>query len=276
VNSQTVTQLYPPPQREVALKGLYLQPFAAQCGLHSQVFANFIASLDGRIAIEQPISGERGIPRSIANPRDWRLYQELAAGAHVLLVSARFIRQLALGIAQDSLPVSSDPAFADLLQWREQQGLLPQPAVVIVSASLNLPMAGLCANLDRPVFVATGEQADPAAVESIKQQGATVLFAGEGRRVEGERLIAQLRARGFHRIYSIAGPVVLETLLQARVLDCIYLTHVHRLIGGSSYDTLLKGELLQPPADFKLQALFYDHRGGENCGQLFGIYHVSD
>ncbi len=274
MNIQTVMRLYPMPQREVRLQGLYLHSHLGDAGDSKRplVYTNFITSLDGRIAIEHPVTGERGVPEFITNPRDWRLYQELAARADVLLVSARFLRELARGEAQDNLPLSNDPAFADLTRWRAQQGLPSQPAVVVLSASLDLPLKTLSALQDRQVFVATGEQADVEAVRSIECSGARVLYAGDNRKVNGKRLIDQLVAQGFSSIYSIAGPGVLETLLRARVLDRIYLTQVHRLIGGASYDTLYEGRLLSPPADFKLQALYYDSRGGKDCGQFFAIY----
>jgi hypothetical protein len=65
---------------------------------------------------------------------------------------------------------------------------------------------------------------------------------------------------------------VLDTLLRARVLDRIYLTQVHRVLGGESYHTLFEGALLQPPADFVLQTLYYDNDRGNECGQFFAMY----
>jgi len=50
------------------------------------------------------------VPDSVANPRDWRLFQELAAQADVLVMSARHLRELAAGAAQDSLRLSDAPA----------------------------------------------------------------------------------------------------------------------------------------------------------------------
>lgn len=275
MSAATVLRLFPPPQDKVELQGLYLQASHAQADQSSHVYTNFIASLDGRIALEQPVSGKRGVPRAITNPHDWRLFQELAARADVLLVSARFIRELVQGTAQANLPVSSDPAFADLLSWRKQQGLPAQPAVVVLSSSLDLPCEQLCKNLQRQIYVATGDAADPDIVVEFERHGATVLRVGEGRTVDGTRLIAHLAEEGYRNIYSIAGPVVLETLLRARVLNRIYLTQVHRLLGGSSYDTLLEGDLLKPPSDFSLQALYYDDHQGETCGQFFGIYDLT-
>ncbi|MDT8452153.1 MAG: dihydrofolate reductase family protein [Gammaproteobacteria bacterium] len=274
INSGTVTRLYPYPGAEYELEGLYLNtPFGRENDeQRAWVYTNFIVSLDGRIAIEQPVTGKRGVPKTITNPRDWRLYQELAARADVLLVSARFLRELVRGEAQDNLPIGNDPVFADLLAWRRQHGLTPQPAVVVLSASLDLPLAKLCATTDRVVYVATGKCADAEAVRLIENSGAKILFTGEGKDVDGQQLVEQLTKAGLYNIYSIAGPGVLETLLQGGVLDCIYLTQVHRLIGGASYDTLLGGELLQPPADFILKTLYYDSKTPEHCDQFFSVY----
>lgn len=283
MSTDTVIQLYPVTQNdqnELELKGLYLQPVPddERDPASPMVYTNYIASLDGRIATDHPVSGERGVPEHITNPRDWRLYQELAAGADVLLVSARYLRELSVDKAQASMPVSDDPIFADLLEWRVQQGLTPQPAVVVLSASLDLPLSQLRALKHRRVYVATGSKDTVRAstVRDIEQCGARMLYSGDAGKVEGKQLVELLVEEGFRNIYSIAGPGVLETLLRARVLDRIYLTQVHRLIGGVSFDTLFEGHLLDPPADFNLHALYYDSHGGDNCGQIFGIYELTD
>lgn len=272
----TVMQLYPPPQQEVPLRGLYLQPDTDKRDRQRPlVYTSFISSLDGRIAIEQPADGELGVPQSIANPWDWRLFQELAARADVLLLSAHFFRKLAQGAAPGRLPVSDDPAYADLHEWRAAQGLPPQPAMVVLSSSLDLPMADTVAALHRRVCVATGDQADRGAVARMEQAGAEVFHVGKGNKVEGGRLIDRLAAEGYRSIFSIAGPSVLETLLRAQVLDRIYLTQVHRLIGGKPYDTLLEGGLLRPPADFSLKTLYFDGHEGNGCDQFFGVFEMT-
>lgn len=271
-----VIQLYPVPQREVMLEGLYLHQHVEPDAKLPHVYTNFIASLDGRIAVEQAGIAKHAVPDSITNPRDWRLYQELAASADVLLVSGRYLRELVRGEAQADLPVSNEPAFDDLRKWRVQQGLAPQPAVVVLSASMDLPLDGLRAISDRRVYVATGKKAETETevIRAIEDSGATMLYVGESRKVDGRQLVERLAAEGFCNIYSIAGPVVLETLLRGQVLNRIYFTQVHRLIGGRSYDTLLEGDLLTPPVDFNLQALYYDTRSDKNCSQFFGVYEI--
>ena len=91
--------------------------------------------------------------------------------------------------------------------------------MIILSASLNLPLQCLADLNDRQVYVATGYQADTSAIKSIEQTGAKILYAGEAKQVEGQLLIDALAEEGFRNIYSIAGPGVLQTLLHARVLN---------------------------------------------------------
>lgn len=74
--------------------------------------------MDGRIAGALPGERRQRVPAATANPRDWRLYQELAGHADVLITSGRYLRDLDASRAQDILPLGSDEAFADIRQWR--------------------------------------------------------------------------------------------------------------------------------------------------------------
>lgn len=262
-----LTQLYPQHRPNLKLDELYrLETPNTDAPL---VYTNFITSMDGRIAIDHPVTGKRGVPKFITNPRDWRLYQLLAAQADVLLVSARYIRELSKGDAQDSLPVSQADEFHDLRAWRLERGMSPQPAVVILSASLDIPLARVCDIFNREVYVATGKQSPDSKLDTGR---AKILHAGPGTQVEGDELIKKLQAEGFRNIYSIAGPGVLETLLRDDVLDRIYLTQVHRIIGGDEYDTFFEGKLLNPPANFRLHSLYFDDGLGDDCDQFFSVY----
>lgn len=268
-------RLYPEPCEQLPLEGLYLNHALRRSGSRQQpfVYTNFVSSLDGRIAIEHAAGSGASVPASIANPRDWRLFQELVAQSDILVTSARYLRELSQGKAQDAIPLSNEPAFADLHRWRHDNGLPEQPALVILSASLDLPLQSLCEVTGRPVYLATGDNPDRNAVEKIRATGTKVLHVGNGGvKVDGKRLIDTLAAEGFHSIYSIAGPGVFETLINAQVLDRLYLTQVHRLVGGESFDTLLEGSLIDPPLGFRMQALYYDRYAGNAGSQLFGIY----
>lgn len=273
-DSRRLMQLFPPRSQTVPLPGLYLGEGLRPRGTASRpfVYASFIASLDGRISLPDPRTKTRKVPGATANPRDWRLFQELAACADVLVTSGRYIRDLAQGVAQDSLPVSGKAAFADLLQWRQSRGLAPQPAVVIVTATLDLPIPPELLLAGRPLYVATGAEADPRHVAALEANGVRVLIAGDGLRVQGRRLISALAQAGFANIDMVAGAELLNTLLADGALDRLYLTQACRILGGLSFDTLLKGHPIDPPARFKLHSLFYDAADGSEVEQLFAVY----
>lgn len=234
------------------------------------VYSNYVMSLDGRIAIGAPEGCRTGVPKAISNAVDWRLYQELAAQADVLLTSGRYLRQLAAGQAQDSLPVGKD--FPDLLAWRSAHSLTPQPHVVALSRSLDLPLDELLPQLEHSLSIATGADVDKRRLAAVAETGVPVLLTGEGNEVDGCRLIEELADKGYRSIYSVAGPGLLDTLLRADKVDRLYLTQVHTLLGGRCYNTLLEDERLEPTARFELEELYLDQGGEGRQGQLFGVY----
>ncbi len=270
-------QLYPPPHASLPLPRLYLEhPLHRLCADASPlVYSNFITSLDGRIALPRPGQSSHGVPAAIGNARDWRLYQELAAQADLLITSARYFRQYACGEAQDTLPVGSGEAFADLRAWRVEQGLSAQADIAVFSASLDIPATALQAYASRRVHVLTGEQADPARIDALRELGIQVHLAGTGVSVDGRLAIETLQHAGYRRIYVIAGPSVFHTLIQAGVVQRLYLTLAQRLLGGMDFDSLLWGETLQPAAQLQLRSLFYDAYAPDEAGQLLASYDIA-
>jgi riboflavin biosynthesis pyrimidine reductase len=212
------------------------------------------------------------VPTSIANVRDWRLFQELAACADALITSGRYVRDLPSAVSARSFPISGKPAYADLLEWRRLQGLTPQPAIVIVTATLDLPPLRPLVESGRAVYVGTGARADPRKVTRVESQGARVLRVGEGTRVEAGRLIEALAQESRWQIAMIGGGEVLHALIADDVLDRLYLTLACRMLGGLAFDTLLTGDVLEPAAHFRLKALHYDGATDESdAEQLFAI-----
>jgi riboflavin biosynthesis pyrimidine reductase len=213
------------------------------------------------------------VPRAIANDRDWRLFQELAACADVLVTSGRYVRDLPDDALEQSFPVSGKPEYADLLRWRRARGLPPQPAVVIVTSSVDLPLLRPVVESSRSVYVATGSAADPRKIASVKSQGMGVLSVGDGTRVEGRKLIEALAREAHRNIAVIGGGEILNTLIVDNALDRLYLTLACKVLGGVSFDTLMTGPL-ERAMGFTLKALHYDEQGvgGSDVEQLFAIF----
>ena len=212
------------------------------------------------------------MPPAIGNARDWRLYQELAAQADVLITSARYFRQYASGAAQDSLPVGSGEAFADLRAWRLEQGLSAQPDIAVFSASLDIPVSALHAYRDRRVHIFTGNAADPTRIAALRSAGVEVHCTGEGTHVDGALAIQSLQQLGYRRIYVIAGPSVFYTLVRAGALQRLYLTLAQRILAGKAFDSLAWGDELHPAPQLHLRSLFYDAYAPEQAGQLLACY----
>lgn len=270
----TVLQLYPPPQRKLSLNGLYLGLRLHREAAEGEllVYANFITSLDGRISLPDS-DGEQAVPSSLANKRDWRLYQELAAQADIMLTSARYFRQLAKGSAQDLLPVGSDPEYADLVAWRGDENLKAQPDVAILSRSLEIPQDALDKVGDRHVLVLTGADAPQDRVASLEEQGVKVL-CGADQDVDGPTVRRLLADEGYRSAYMIAGPGVHRTLLDGG-LDRLFITQRHRLLGGDDFRSIMQGDL-EKPADMQLISLYLDEQSylSERGGQSFACYKV--
>ncbi len=277
-DDKPLVRLLPGPGEQVPLQGLYLsERFGPPADrLESFVYANYIASLDGRISIPDRQTSTRRAPRAITNVRDWRLFQELAACADAILVSGRHVRNLQGGVLTQNFPVSGKPEYDDLLRWRRALSLAQQPAIVIVTASLELPALGPLVDSGRLVYVATGERADSRKVASVESQGVRVLSVGDDARVEGGKLIEALARESHRNIALISGGEILNALIVDDVLDRLYLTLACRMLGGTSFDTLLTGPVLDRAASLKLKALHYDPEGSAaDVEQLFAIFERS-
>jgi riboflavin biosynthesis pyrimidine reductase len=235
------------------------------------VYSNFITSLDGRIAIPHPSGTGMTVPDQIANDRDWRLFQELAVQADIIITSGRYLRDYAEGRAQEILRVYEDPAFADLREWREQQDMPPFPDLAVISGSLDFPLPDLLTWGDRSIVVVTTQNADPERLDAMREQVANVIIAGE-QSVEGKPLVDSLTKLGYKTVYSTSGPKVLHLLLKDGVLDRLYLTFAHRFLGGTPFSSIVEGDLLEPAQDFQLRSVYLDPHALGGSGQLLTAY----
>ena len=256
------------------MQGLYLEQ-ALHPGKDAEkpfVYSNFITSLDGRIATAQTGRTTHQVPSAIANPRDWRLYQELAGQADILITSGRYFRQSGNQEAQDVLPVSGHADFCDIRDWRSRQGLTPQPDIAILSRSLSIPLETLKPYGNRRIMVFTGRQAGAERMARLRDHGVAVIPAGEDRTVDGAELVAALAGMGYTSLYAIAGPDVLHTLLQARVLNRLYLTMTHQLLAGEHYDTLTRGAGFDPALGMQLVSLYLDRLAPAGASQWLSAF----
>jgi riboflavin biosynthesis pyrimidine reductase len=274
---QSVLELYPKSGTRHDLRKLYLAdlPDRGSSGEPPFIYSNYITSLDGRIAVPLPDHDTHQVPPAIANARDWRLFQELAAQADILITTARYFRQAEKQQAQAELPLANAPEFNDLHQWRTARGLPAQPDIAIFSASLNIPPATLEPYQNRKLYILTTERADRDKLQRLRDTAnVEIITCGNSEEVNASRLRTKLGQLGYHRVYAIAGPRVLHTLIKAGALDRLYLTTAHVLLGGTRFDTMVTGPQLVPAKTMPLRTMYLDTESPEGAGQTMSIYGI--
>ncbi len=272
--TEPILRLYPPPFAEVSLQGLYLGQRLHRLGTRKSpfVYANFVASLDGRIALEDPATGKTYLPKSLTSPHDFRLFLELEAQADCLITHGGYLRALADKDLGNVLQLGLDAESRDLAEWRKTEGLTPQPAVVIASASLDFPMPPSIRENGQACYIATGRNADPARLEYWRSEGYDVILAGRDRMVEGAPLVRKLGDLGYRSIYLLAGPSMLDTMVRDGQLGRLFQTITHQLLGGADFRTVLPGPELGPAGCLKLRSLYYDPTSPAGAGQWFAQF----
>ena len=269
----SVLQLYPLPVTERSLKGLYLSHDLRQNSEASGqafVYSNFVTSIDGRIAVPHPSGQGLMVPNDTANERDWRMFQELAAQADIIISSGRYLRDWADGRAQEILQID-DPRFADLREWRQSQDMPPQPDIAIISGSLRFPIPDVLTAGGRNVVVFTTANPDPGRVAEIESKAGRVFVAGD-KSVDGATVVQRMTELGYQTVYSATGPKVLHLLVAGGVLNRLYLTHANRLLGGKPYSSIVEGSLLDPAVDLQINTIYLDPHALDGLGQLFVSY----
>jgi len=269
-----VVRLFPVPGRKRPLEGLYLDEKlpAPVTGVPALVYANFVTSLDGRIAVSDE-GGTSRLPDGLTNPRDWRLFQELQAHADCLVSHGGYLRALAAGRLGNVLQVGVGEGGGDIVRWRAARGMTGQPAVAIVSASLAFPIPDTLARHAQPVHVLTTTAANDDRRAALEEAGYDVVTTGTGPWVRAREAVEALADRGYRRLYLQTGPRMLGSALRDRVLARLYLTISHRLVGGGRFDTMVRGDMpLGVAGRLRLSALYLDEASNLDCGQLFARF----
>ena len=198
------------------------------------VIANFAATADGRIAL-----GGRSGP--IGDDGDLEMFRRLRTQADALLVGTGTLRTEEYG------RVMRNPA---LRAHREAIGLAPDPPLVIVSRSGDLPLGiPLFADPASRVIVFTHpEVPDPdvaAQVELVRMDRAQLTVTAALRALRAEH--------GIRSVLSEGGPTLLGAMLHEGLVDELFLTVAPQLAGGGTDPTLTSGAPLPSPAQLELR-----------------------
>jgi riboflavin-specific deaminase-like protein len=145
---------------------------------------------------------------------------------------------------------------------RERSGLSQDPVLVIVSGRLDIPWdASVFADRQARVLIFTASEADPPGTE------AQVRVVRHDGRVDLPAALAYLRKeRGVRALLCEGGPKLHAQLIDAGLVDELFVTHAPKLAGGEGPNLVTGLPELERPLDL-IWLL-------EEDGELFARYRV--
>ncbi len=199
------------------LPGPLRRLYGGDLGLASTtLYANFVQSIDGVVAISQVQSS--GSVLSGKNPADRFVMGLLRASADAVLVGAGTLRDTPNHhwTAEHILPELS----AEWVAYRRALGIAPQPRLILVTGSGAVDVMHPAIRAGA-TFLTTAAGADRIA-EIVPSTCDVRTFPGD--EVPLGEAVAWLRAEGHQRILSEAGPRVTGQLLSDDLLDELFVT----------------------------------------------------
>ena len=211
------------------------EAYGGQLGIsRPSVYANFVASVDGVVAV--PGDQESGKIISQASRADRFVMGLLRAFADAVLIGADTFRKTPRTL-WDSPTICPDFA-AEFAQVRARLQLPPRPQLVIVSGSGRLE-AGPA--LEDATVITT--RAGEASLRRLLP-GSARLAVLEGERVSSADVMRVVREAKFERLLCEGGPSLFGELVSAGCIDELFLTVSPQLFGRSAGDgkkALLEG-----------------------------------
>jgi len=191
------------------------------------VFANFVASLDGVVAL--PGDTESGQIISGRNSADRFVMGLLRAAADAVLLGAGTFRKSGRHLW---LPDRIYPAGIDAFRaMRAELGLSERPQFVLVSASGSI-------DVSEPAIEGAWIFTTPKGEQRLRSElpSSARLTVQDSDQISFVDLLGTLKTAGFARILTEGGPSLFSQLVQDRLLDQLFLTSSPALFGRFSGD----------------------------------------
>ena len=192
-----------------------------------RLYANFVASLDGVVAIPGDIQSNRMI--SAHSEADRFVMGLLRACADAVLVGAgtMLASPRTLWTAEQAYPAAA-PLYRELRRSRDRP---PRPTVAVLTGSGSVDPRHPA--LEEGALVLTSER-EAARLRGCLPRAATILAVGAEAHVDPVAAVEALRRRGHQLILSEGGPTTFGALVATGLVDELFLTTSPLLAGHSS------------------------------------------
>lgn len=230
-----------PACREESLGDLYLSLEFPDLPSRPYLYVNMVASADGAAHLG-------GGTRGLGGEADRLAFARLREYCDVVLVGAGTVRAEGYG------PPRLSPAAQER---RIRRGLQPIPRLAVVSARLEVDLqAPLFSDPARRPLLITVESVPRALLERLREVAEVVVCGA--RRVDLHRALYELADRGLQRVLCEGGPTLNGQLLEAGLVDELFLTVAPLLVGGDA--ARIVSGLAASPTKLQLKEL-REHRG---------------
>jgi riboflavin biosynthesis pyrimidine reductase len=232
----------------------------------SRVYANFVSTLDGVVAMPALVRSNKLI--SAGSEGDRFVMGLLRTFADVVLIGAGTLAGSPHGTwtPERAYP----PARVDYAEFRRTVGKPEQPELAILTGSGSIDPSHPA--LESGALVLTSERGAARLARRLPA-ASEVLSLGWQSALDLRDVVSALRERGHRRILSEAGPHGFGALLQAGFVDELFLTLSPLLAGRSSRDGRLAtvAGAIRRPTDLIGTRLLSLRRQGEH---LFARYAI--
>ncbi len=196
------------------------------------LYANFVSSADGVVALPGP--GESGGVVSGNSEPDRFVMGLLRAVADAVLIGAGTFRA---GAGDLWHPESAFPSAREqFIELRKQLGLRPHPLLVVVTASGNIDLAKPALRDCLIVTTAQGEARLRARLPIGTKPSDPSIAVLDAQRFECRVLLDLLHDRKLQVVLTEGGPSLVSQLLDAGLLDELFITTSPRLFGRPPSD----------------------------------------
>jgi riboflavin biosynthesis pyrimidine reductase len=225
---QPLERLYEAPELPAFdLPGALAAAYGGSLGFtEPRLYANFVSSVDGVTAIPGQFQSSHLI--AAGSEADRFVMGLLRACADAVLIGAGTLRGSpeARWTAEHAHPPAAE-LYADL---RRARGRPPQPTLAVLSGTGSIDPRH--PGLDGRTLVLTSEQGAARLRRRLNGPAAIVPIAGTPQ-LEPAAAVEALRAGGHEMILCEGGPTVFGTLVEARLVDELFLTLSPLLAGRS-------------------------------------------
>ena len=213
------------------------------------LYANFVASLDGIVSIPTLRNSNTFIAGD--NDADRFVMGLLRAYADAVLIGSGVLRASPRGTwrADAIYP----PAAGEYAALREAHGLPAAPEVAVLTGSGSIDPEHPLLAAGALVLTST---AGAARLTATVPETTTVLALADEEAIDLRLVVAALHDRGHRKILSEAGPHTFGGLLDARLVDELFLTSSPLLVGdagpGTRYSLVQGADLVPTPTEARL------------------------